>query len=161
MHSRAAHLIRQLALQPHPEGGFYREIHRSGEQVRRDSDQARRSAITSIYFLLPEGTHSRWHRVSSDEAWHHYEGDPVELLTFSADGSEARVIRLGPVGGDASPVHVVPAGWWQAARSLGAYSLTGCTVGPGFEFVDFDILSKLPHDEQPSIPDLDGFRSYL
>ena len=161
MHPRARHLIQHLELAPHPEGGFYREIHRSGEIVSRASDAARRTAITSIYFLLPQGACSRWHRVSADEAWHHYEGDPVELLSFSGDGSQARVVRLGPIDHDASPVHVVPAGWWQAARSLGAYSLTGCTVGPGFEFVDFDILADLPHQERPDVPDIDTFHTYL
>ena len=83
----------------------------------------------------------RWHRVRSDEDWHFYEGDPAELLLLDPAGQAVVAVRLGPVGAGASePVHVVPAGWWQAARPTGAYSLVGCTVAPGFEFEDNDFL---------------------
>ena len=100
-----------------------------------------RQSLTTIYFLLDSTQHSRWHRVRSDEAWHFYEGDPAELLLLDPAGQAVVAVRLGPVGAGASePVHVVPAGWWQAARPTGAYSLVGCTVAPGFEFEDFDFL---------------------
>jgi predicted cupin superfamily sugar epimerase len=126
---RAQELIETLALEPHPEGGWYRQVFKSEERVTRIRDDANRSAITTIYFLLVEGTYSAWHRVESDEVWHFYEGDALELLTSSG------TTRL-----DANHrVHVVNAREWQAARPLGAYALVGCTVGPGFEFDDFEM----------------------
>jgi predicted cupin superfamily sugar epimerase len=99
-----------------------------------------RAALTTIYFLLPAGQVSRWHRVTSDEVWHYYEGAPLELVM--ADAAMTRLTRrvLGPVGDGMAPVATVPASEWQAARSTGAYTLTGCTVGPGFEFDDFEML---------------------
>lgn len=132
MTPRAQHLITTLGLQPHPEGGWYRQIFKSEQRVTRQSDGADRSALTTIYFLLVEGTHSAWHRVSSDEVWHFYEGDALELLTPD------RTITL-----DADHrVHVIRANEWQAARPLGAYTLVGCTVGPGFEFDDFEMSDR-------------------
>lgn len=128
MIERARQLIDTLALEPHPEGGWYRQLFKSEERVTRQHDGADRSALTTIYFLLVEGTYSAWHRVESDEVWHFYEGDPLELL----------IRDQPPVVLDANHrVHVVPARAWQAARPLGAYTLVGCTVGPGFEFADF------------------------
>jgi predicted cupin superfamily sugar epimerase len=128
---RAKHLIDTLGLQPHPEGGWYRQVFRSGERVTRQRDGAERSALTTIYFLLAEGEQSAWHRVMSDEVWHFYEGDALELLTHA-----------GPMQLDAdNRVLVIPAGEWQAARPLGAYTLVGCTVGPGFDFADFEMQS--------------------
>ena len=83
--------------------------------------------------------------MDSDEVWHFYEGDPLELLELDARAATLSRHRLGPVGdGDASPVHTIPAGAWQAARPLGAYTLVGCTVGPGFEFADFRLLADDP-----------------
>lgn len=129
MIERAKQLIASLALAPHPEGGWYRQVYKSESRVTRLSDGADRSALTTIYFLLVAGTYSAWHRVTSDEVWHWYEGEPLELLT-----------RSGTVVLDADHrVHVIRAGEWQAARPLGAYALVGCTVGPGFEFDDFEM----------------------
>ena len=129
MHPRAQQLIDGLRLESHPEGGWYRQVFKSDARVARTSDGADRSALTTIYFLLVEGTYSAWHRVQSDEVWHFYEGDPLELLTPES------VTRLD---GD-HRVHVIRANEWQAARPLGAYTLVGCTVGPGFEFEDFEM----------------------
>jgi predicted cupin superfamily sugar epimerase len=140
MHPRARQLIEQLQLQPHPEGGFYREIHRSAAFVQPLDGRDRRNALTTIYFLLPAGAHSRWHRVGSDEVWHLYEGGPLELLIADPDAASFESIVLTQASRQAGPVHTVPAGWWQAARPLGDYALTGCTVGPGFEFADFSFL---------------------
>ncbi len=120
-----------------------------------------RRALTTIYYLLPEETCSRWHSVGADETWHHYEGALLELLSFAADGSSPCVYRLGPLADGASPVHVVPAGWWQAARTLGAYSLVGCTVGPGFEFEDFTLLADLPEGERPFPSGLADFALFI
>ena len=136
MHPRAQQLIHTLARAPHPEGGWYRQVFKSEERVTRHADDAQRSALTTIYFLLVEGTASAWHRVQSDEAWHFYEGDAIELLTRDRENDDPHVTRL-----DADQrVHVVRAREWQAARPLGAYTLVGCTVGPGFEFADFEMV---------------------
>ena len=133
MESRAADLISSLGLMPHPEGGYFREVYRSASRV-----------LTTIYFLLPAGEVSRWHRIAGDEAWHHYEGEALEL--FTADAGFERVTRteVGAATHGMTPVHVVPAHAWQAARSLGAYTLVGCTVAPGFEFDDFEMLRDRP-----------------
>jgi hypothetical protein len=145
MHPRATELIARLDLRPHPEGGFYREVFRSDAQVTPADGRGRRAALTTIYFLLPEGTVSRWHRVTSDEVWHLYEGGPLELLELGASDRALMRHRLAPIGGGAdAPVRTIPAGVWQAARPLGAYALVGCTVGPGFDFADFRLLADEP-----------------
>lgn len=130
MIARAQELIDSLGLQPHPEGGWYRQVFKSAERVTRHADGADRTALTTIYFLLVEGTYSRWHRVESDEVWHFYEGDALEL---SIRDGETVTLDTN------NRVHVVPARKWQTARPLGAYTLVGCTVGPGFEFDDFEM----------------------
>ena len=143
MHPRAAALISTLGLKPHPEGGFYREIFRSAEQVTPADGRGQRAALTTIYFLLPAGTASRWHRVMSDEVWHLYEGGPLELLELDAHGESPtqHVLAAFTEMLDAAPVRTVPAHHWQAARPLGDYALVGCTVGPGFDFADFSMLA--------------------
>jgi predicted cupin superfamily sugar epimerase len=128
-------------LQPHPEGGFYRELFRSSSVVMPADGREPRAALTTIYFLLTAETWSRWHRVRSDEAWHLYEGGPLELLELDLSTHLLERHRLAPIGdGDDAPAHVVAAGRWQAARCLGDYALMGCTVGPGFDFADFRLL---------------------
>ena len=141
--ARAAALIASLGLKPHPEGGFYREIFRSAGHVTPADGRGPRAALTTIYFLLPAGTQSRWHRVTSDEVWHLYEGGPLELLELDANGDAPRQHLLAALteGLDAMPVRTIPAGHWQAARPLGDYALVGCTVGPGFDFADFTMLA--------------------
>ncbi|MBI5917890.1 MAG: cupin domain-containing protein [Nitrosomonadales bacterium] len=142
MNPRAHTLIADLDLKPHPEGGYYREIFRSVTKVRPDDHRAERSALTAIYFLLVTGQHSGWHQVQSDEIWSHLEGDALELLCFDAGSADASTIELGRFSaGGAVPIHVVPAGMWQAARPLGEYALLGCYVGPGFDFSDFSMAS--------------------
>jgi len=142
MHPRAAQLMAELELSPHPEGGFFRQVHRSKRRVQPlVAGRSERSALTVIYFLFVAGTISRWHRVGSDEAWHFYEGEGLELLSMDPDFSGVRRELLGPVGEDSRPARVVEAGFWQAARPLGAYALVGCSVGPGFDFEDFDLLN--------------------
>jgi hypothetical protein len=141
MHPRAAELIAALDLRPHPEGGFYRQIFRSEVQVTPLDRRGLRAALTTIYFLLSEGSFSRWHQVASDEVWHLYEGGPLELLELSASAQSVLRHRLGPVGsGTDAPVCTIGAGIWQAARPLGQYAFLGCTVGPGFDFADFRLL---------------------
>ena len=141
MHKRAQDLISELRLQPHPEGGYFREIFRSANKVQPFDERSARSALTTIYFLLVKGQHGRWHRVGSDEAWHFYEGDPVEIYWIDCED----IVHRDVVGTGTSNVQsmcVVPAGCWQAARPLGEFSLLGCTVAPGFEFQDFEMLSE-------------------
>ena len=137
----AAGLIARLKLEPHPEGGWYREIHRSTELLQ--TPRGPRAALTSIYFLLEQHQHSRWHVVTSDEIWHHAGGHPLELLTYASETRELRSRVLGPVGDGHETIGVVRAGEWQAARSLGAWSLLGCDVAPGFDFEDFSFVASL------------------
>ena len=139
MNPRAAELIRHLSLQPHPEGGFYREIWRSTARVAAQQ-RPERTALTTIYFLLAAGSFSAWHRVRSDEVWHWYEGQPLELLIATPTFDDVQRKALGPVVAHTEPVVTVPADAWQAARPLGEYALCGCTVAPGFEFEDFSFL---------------------
>jgi predicted cupin superfamily sugar epimerase len=142
MHPRATELITTLGLQPHPEGGFYRQIFRSGAQVTPMGERGPRAALTTIYFLLAEGNFSRWHQVASDEVWHLYEGGPLEILELRAPGQSVLRHRLGRVGNSTeAPVCTISAGMWQAARPLGDYAFVGCTVGPGFDFADFRLLA--------------------
>lgn len=144
MTDRAQKLIAQLGLKPHPEGGYYGELYRSEASVTPADGRGPRSALTTIYFLLPAGAVSRWHRVRSDEVWHFYEGAPLELWVASPLGDRLDRRQLGPLEEQQQPVHTVPAGWWQAARSTGDYTLVGCTVGPGFDFRDFALAADVP-----------------
>lgn len=142
MHRRAAELIARLGLEPHPEGGYYREVYRSAEHVVPEDGRGKRANLTTIFFLLVAGTFSRWHQVDSDEVWHLYEGGPLELLELDASGTSLRRHLLSPVAdGTGVPVHTVAARKWQAARPVGAYVLVGCTVAPGFQFDDFRMLA--------------------
>jgi predicted cupin superfamily sugar epimerase len=134
---RAAELITQLNLEPHPEGGYFREIFRSADLVAPADGRGPRAALTTIYFLLPAGIVSRWHRVASDEVWHLYEGGPLEVLTVDP----ACTVLTRHALEASAPVCTVAASHWQSARTLGDYALTGCTVGPGFDFADFAILA--------------------
>jgi uncharacterized protein len=144
MHPRAQFLLTRLQLQPHPEGGFYREIHRSQQRVQPQDARPLRSALTTIYFLLPAESHSRWHCVISDEVWHLYEGGPLELRIADPELKRTELIHLQSVSASNGPMAVVPAGHWQSARPMGGYALVGCTVGPGFEFADFVLLRDSP-----------------
>jgi len=138
MHPRAAQLITELQLERHPEGGYYREIFRSADLVEPADGRGPRAALTTIYFLLPAGINSRWHRVTSDEVWHLYEGGPLEVLTVDPAFCALSRHELQP----RAPVCTVAAAHWQAARTLGDYALAGCTVAPGFDFEDFTILGN-------------------
>lgn len=134
---RAAELIATLHLQPHPEGGWFREIFRSPHLVDPRDARPERSALTSIDFLLTQGQFSAWHRVDSDEAWHLLEGGPLRLWLVPPALDEVHSVELGHAGAGTLPRHVVPSGWWQAAEPLGEFAYVGATVGPGFEFADF------------------------
>lgn len=129
----AHEVIERLGLQPHPEGGFYRETWRD-----EPADGSRGSG-TAILFLLREGEHSRWHRVDAVEIWHYYDGAPL-ALDISMDGYTAEHHVLGPgLFEDESPQAIVPADAWQSARTLGDWTLVGCTVSPAFQFEGFEL----------------------
>ena len=138
-------LIRVLDLKPHPEGGHYRETFRDAASADGSGDGAR-SVSTCIYFLLPAGELSAWHKVDASEVWHHYAGAPL-ALTVSENGHDAWSMRLGPnlLAGE-RPQAIVPASAWQTAESLGRWTLVGCTVAPGFEFAGFELA---PPDWRP------------
>lgn len=141
--------MRELDLSAHPEGGHFRELYRSPRPVEdRSRGGLGRTACTNIYFLLARGQVSRFHRVESDELWHFYEGEALELIIAEPlNGQHFRVTeqRLGPLSDGGRPFVPVPAGAWQAARPLGAYTLCGCTVAPGFEFEDFTLIDRQQH----------------
>jgi len=138
----ASALIEALTLAPHPEGGWYRELYRSHLQVA--TARGSRAALTSIYYLLERGQRSRWHVVAADEIWHFYAGDALELLSYDPATRHLERRLLAPPDGEHTAVAAVPCGVWQAARTLGEYSLLGCTVGPGFDFADFRFVASLP-----------------
>jgi len=144
--SIADRLAVDLGLEPHPEGGRYRQLFRSGSVVAVPGRGIERAALTSILFLLARGEVSRWHRVLSDEVWHFHEGDPLELLVVDAGFAGATRHVLGRASQGNEPLAVVPAGAWQAARPLGRYALVACDVGPGFDFADFVLLAELPDE---------------
>jgi len=134
--------IARLGLIRHPEGGWYRETYRSSERVERAVLPPRfggpRAFSTAIYYLLRAGERSALHRIKSDEVWHHYAGDAVELWLLEEPG-RARQVRLG-----GEPQVIVPAGVWYGARVVagGAYALMGGTVAPGFDFADFELADR-------------------
>ena len=135
----AGSIIRKLDLRPHPEGGWYRETWRGPEISGRASG-------TAILFLLQAGERSHWHRVDADEIWLWHAGAP---LVLSMGIERAEEVRLGPdvLGGEVVQA-VVPAGWWQAARSTGDWTLVSCTVSPGFRFEGFELAApewELPY----------------
>lgn len=129
----AEEIVRLLDLQPHPEGGWFRETF-----ANRPVDGGR-AYSTAIYYLLEGGTAGRWHRVDSAEVWHFYAGAPL-ILSMSPDGVASTMALLGAdLASGARPQIVVPPGHWQSARSLGEWTLAGCTVAPGFEFARFEM----------------------
>ncbi|MEM6488339.1 MAG: cupin domain-containing protein [Pseudomonadota bacterium] len=137
----AREVIAHLRLERHPEGGWFRETWRSA------AAKGSRSPGTAIYFLLDAGEFSHWHRVDADETWHWYAGAPLSL-SLSPNGHDAEARVLGPeLFAGQAPQIVVPGGWWQAATSLGAWTLVGCTVAPGFEFAGFELA---PPDWRPT-----------
>lgn len=133
----AAGIIAHLGLQPHPEGGHFRET------FRDTPADGGRAASTAIYFLLARGERSHWHRVDAAEAWHYYAGAPLALHHAESDDASPATITLGNDIGDGQvPQFVIPKGHWQAAETLGDWTLVGCTVAPGFEFSGFELARK-------------------
>ena len=144
---RVEHLIRDYGLQPHPEGGYFRETYRSPAKLVGTE----RSVSTAIYYLLPEGQRSSLHRIDADELWHFYRGDPL-LIVELQPGGPAKLTRLSAE----HPQHLVPAGTWFGSMpaSGSAYCFVGCTVSPGFEFAHFELgsrdalIAEFPHAKE-------------
>jgi predicted cupin superfamily sugar epimerase len=133
----AADVIRLLDLKPHPEGGHFRQTFRDSKTV----DDGR-AASTAIYFVLARGERSHWHRVDAAEVWHWHAGAPLELEIAATSGGRERITLGSDLGAGERPQAVVPAHAWQAAQSLGDWTLVGCTVAPGFEFAKFELAPK-------------------
>jgi predicted cupin superfamily sugar epimerase len=142
-HTARDELIRRFDLKPHPEGGFFNETYRSAQRViREDGSAQNRSASTAIYYLLCDGAHSAWHRIRSDEVWHFYAGEPLNVHVLDEDGALV-THKLGNTltHPDAVFQAMVPAGLWFAAECAdpATFALVGCTVAPGFEFSEFEL----------------------
>ena len=126
-------IIAALGLEPHPEGGWYRQTWVA------DAAPGTRPAGTAIYYLLAAGERSHWHRNDSAEIWHFHAGDPLILSLAPPDGAPSDHV-LGPdLAADQRPQILVPPGHWQSARPTGGWSLVGCTVSPGFDFAHFEM----------------------
>ncbi len=134
-------IIAEYGLSPHPEGGWYREFHRSGLSLEGlPGVPGPRAAVTAIWFCLGRGEFSAFHRLRSEEIWIHLSGDPIELVLLQPGKAERR--RIATVADGGPPGAVVPAGTFQAARPLGDYGFAACLVAPGFDFGDFELASR-------------------
>jgi predicted cupin superfamily sugar epimerase len=132
---RAEEVIDALGLEAHPEGGWYRETFRDAR-----CDASGRAASTAIYYLLRAGEQSAWHRVDAVEIWHFYAGDPLRLKLRTDGIAVPTILVLGAdLASGQRPQGIVPAGVWQGAEPLGAWTLVGCTVAPGFLFEGFEL----------------------
>lgn len=144
----ATQLVAQLQLLPHPEGGFYKEQYRSVESIPAsalpDRFSGSRPFGTAIYFLLEQGNFSAFHRIQSDECWHFYAGDPLEVLEITPEGELKSTLLGNDLGAGQVFQYIVPAGCWFGSRTVagGVFSLVGCTVAPGFDFNDFELADK-------------------
>lgn len=137
----ADEIIARLELQPHPEGGHFRETWRAGN--------AGRATGTCIYFLLRAGERSHWHKVDAAEIWHWYAGAPLVLSLAESESGPVRQHVLTPDLSQGAPQVIVPEGHWQAAETTGDYTLVGCTVSPGFQFEGFTLAPEgfdIPRD---------------
>jgi len=153
-------IIQKLQLQPHPEGGYFRETYRSKGEIETrslSSDyQGRRNYSTGIYFLLTSDQFSAFHRIKQDEMWHFYEGSPLKIHMISKDGTYTFAVIGRDLDSDHVPQYVVEGGVWFAAEVIekDAFSFVGCTVSPGFDFQDFEMPSRQELVEM--FPDLKG-----
>ena len=141
-------LIRRLSLEPHPEGGYFRETYRSelmiGQKVLPDHFTGDRACCTCIYFLLGSDTFSAFHRILQDEIWHFYRGNSILLHIIQPDGQQYSIPLGAEIEKGYFPQYVVPAGCWFAAEvnETDSYALVGCTVSPGFDFRDFELAER-------------------
>jgi predicted cupin superfamily sugar epimerase len=155
----ASDLVSSLGLAPHPEGGWYREMHRSRLTVQ--GPRVSRAALTTIHYLLESQQRSRWHVVEADEVWQHQAGAPLTLLAYDPASCELQQHVLGRLADGYAALAVIPAGVWQAASSQGDHTLVSCTVGPGFDFQDFRFVRTLPGSETHFQRALAAFAAWL
>jgi len=149
----AADYVKALGMTPHPEGGYFAENYRSGSVISPEGFSGNRSICTSIYFLLESGQYSALHRIKSDEIWHFYAGGPLEILEITREGKQKTTILGSDVLNGQKLSYVVPTGNWFGSRPAPGctFALVGCTVAPGFDFLDFEMpgrsafLEKFPH----------------
>ncbi len=153
----ADQLVSLYELQPHPEGGYFKETYRDKGVIDRSALPPQfggnRNFSTAIYFLLPEGKKSHLHRIKSAEVWHFYLGEPLTLVQIAPDGAVAKIVLGHEITNGHVLQHVVPAGsWFGAYPNAGScFSFVGCTVAPGFDFADFemgmreDLMRQFPH----------------
>lgn len=156
----ANYWVKQLAMQSHPEGGYFKETYRSSEviesQALPDRYQGKRNFATAIYYLLSDCEFSAFHRIKSDETWHFYQGSPLELLEITIKGELIKTILGSAPEAGMNLQYTIPAGHWFAAHvpEPDSYALLGCTVAPGFDFNDFemanaeDLLKEFPHHRE-------------
>ena len=143
---KCSEIIKKFKLSPHPEGGWFKEVLRSKNFVTREDGQ-KRNNITGIYYLLCNGGKSSWHRVNfSDEIWIYLQGEPLELWILDNMNDKIKNLRLDSI----NPIEIIPAGYWQAARTCGTYTLTSCCVAPGFDFMDFEMLRNIEPSLRPA-----------
>ena len=150
-------IIKQLELLPHPEGGFYKESHRSHLTIDKEclpeGYSGSRNVSTAIYFLLTSDNFSAFHRIRQDEVWHFYKGSPISLHVITKNGDYENHIIGSELDSGQVPQHVVKGGDWFASEVLvkDSYALAGCTVSPGFDFADFEMAKR--HDLIKEYPD--------
>lgn len=145
MPNSASIWIKRLGLEPHPEGGHFKEVYRSGETIEKaclpgdfNSD---RSISTSIYFLLSRDERSAFHRIKSDETWYFHDGDELEIFVIDNNGGlTKRVLGINPEN-DSLPQITIEKGSWFAARTTNEFTLVSCNVSPGFDFEDFELAA--------------------
>ncbi|GGD25832.1 cupin domain-containing protein [Hyunsoonleella pacifica] len=153
-------IINQLQLQPHPEGGYFKETYRSKGIITQEhlskEFTGNRNYSTGIYFLLTSDTFSAFHKINQDEMWHFYNGQPLTLHIISPKGTYSKIVIGNNLEQNEVPQFTVPAKYWFAAEVLknNSFALVGCTVSPGFDFRDFKmperafLLSKFPQHSQ-------------
>jgi len=141
-------IVEQLNLKPHPEGGYYKETYRSAGEIQSvnlsDSYSGNRNYCTCIYFLLTSDQFSAFHRIKQDEIWHFYDGATISLHTISPAGDYKHILIGKDLQNGEVPQYIVPGGHWFAAEieDEDTYALVGCTVSPGFDFDDFELIPK-------------------
>lgn len=142
MDNNAKTLIKQLQLQKHPEGGFYRETYRCNDILTTNRNKAR-NVSTAIYYLLENADKSHFHRIQSDELWFFHQGEAVEIIML-VDGQSTSILLGNNLERGAIPQAIIPANTWFAARLKhpAGYALVSCTVAPGFDFADFELAGK-------------------
>ena len=144
----AIQLIKTLGLQPHPEGGYFKETYRSKGEIGQDNlgtaYTGARNFSTCIYFLLTSDSFSAFHRIKQDEIWHFYKGSGLKLHMISPQGVHNEHLIGNNLEEGEVPQFVVPGGYWFAAQVIepDSYSLVGCTVSPGFDFKDFELIAR-------------------